>query len=187
MLTGSKLVVLDRDGVINHDSATFIKNVDEWIAIDRSIEAIVNLKKAGFLVAVATNQSGLARELFGLEDLMYMNQKLNALLEHQGVALDAFVFCPHLPKHECYCRKPKPGMLDQISKKLDVPLARQWLVGDSLRDLEAGVSRDMHPILVRTGKGATTEHKAELPQNTRVFDDLKAAADYLIASPDFVD
>src|SRR6187402_351745 len=104
-----RLVILDRDGVINHDSNDFIKSADECVPIAGSIEAIARLHKAGFTVVVATNQSGLARGKFDLDDLEAMHEKLTRLIEEQGAELAAIFYCPHAPEDNCKCRKPLPG------------------------------------------------------------------------------
>lgn len=182
-----KLVILDRDGVINEDSDEYIKSVDEWIPLPGSIEAIARLSRAGFLVVVATNQSGLGRGYFRTEDLEAMHEKLVSMVEQAGGSIAAIHFCPHTPEDNCNCRKPAPGLLDAISADFgNISLKGMPVIGDSLRDLEAGVARGCEPILVRTGKGRKSEEKLRhiLPPlgGARVFDDLTAAADYIIRS-----
>lgn len=175
------LVVLDRDGVINRDSHDFVKSADEWIPLDGSIEAIAALSKAGFTVAVATNQSGLARSVFDQDALLAMHRKMRRLVEAAGGEVDIIVFCPHSPNDGCDCRKPKPGLYHQISEYVNTGLSSVPAVGDSLRDLQAASAAGCRPILVRTGNGSTTE--AELTsdlQDIEVFDDLAAAATALI-------
>lgn len=184
------LVILDRDGVINEDSADFIKSVDEWIPIPGSIDAIARLCQAGFTVVVATNQSGLGRGLFTLEDLDAMHQHLNTLVEQAGGKLAGIYYCPHTPDAGCDCRKPLPGLLDTIATDLKVELQGAAMVGDSLRDLQAGMARGCRPFLVRTGKGLATEASLirDLPdelndpllKSLMLFDDLAHCADYLI-------
>lgn len=176
------LVVLDRDGVINEDSDQYVKNADEWIPLPGSIEAIARLKQLGYLVAVVTNQSGLARGYFDEFDLAAMHYKFFELLEDAGSdPIDLLLYCPHGPDEGCECRKPKPGMLDELIDQLGLEgLEGVWMVGDSLRDLQAGVQRGMQPVLVRTGKGLKTE-SGQLPDNTLVFDNLKGAVDELIS------
>ena len=180
------LVILDRDGVINEDSPDYIKSLAEWHPLPGSIEAIARLSRAGFQVAVATNQSGLGRGLFDLDDLEAMNARLNDLVADQGGELAGIFYCPHTPTDDCQCRKPKPGLLDAIADTLGVTLSGSPVVGDSLRDLEAGVARDCRPILVRSGKGRDSETKlhnnpALLASPPLVFDNLAAVADFLIA------
>lgn len=181
-----KLVILDRDGVINEDSADHVKSVAEWIPLPGSIEAIARLSRAGYLVAVATNQSGLARGLFGLDELEAMNAKMVSLVGAEGGVIDGVFYCPHGPDDGCPCRKPAPGLLDAIASELGVELRGAPLVGDSLRDLQAGLARGCLPLLVRTGKGGDTElllagqPDAKL-RSTPVFEDLAAAADFILA------
>lgn len=178
------LVILDRDGVINQDSDAYIKSVDEFIFLPGSVDAIARLSQAGFTVAVATNQSGLGRGLFDLDDLEAMHAKLTKAVQTAGGEIAGIFYCPHSPDDDCDCRKPKPGLLDAIHAELALPLAHAPLIGDSLRDLEAGLARGCTPMLVRSGKGAATEARLQkegriLP-GLRVFDDLAAAADHLL-------
>lgn len=183
----SNLVILDRDGVINQDSDDYVKSLAEWIPIPGSIEAIARLCKAGYRVVVATNQSGIGRGLFDLDDLEAMHARLNDLVCDQGGELAGIFYCPHTPEDHCACRKPAAGLLDAIAAEFDTELGGVPLVGDSLRDLQAGLSHHCQPILVRTGKGAVTEAKLvaqpepEL-QQAAVFDDLAQAVDYLLAN-----
>ncbi|MDN3638006.1 D-glycero-beta-D-manno-heptose 1,7-bisphosphate 7-phosphatase [Simiduia curdlanivorans] len=182
--SGFKLVILDRDGVINQDSDAFVKSVNEWIPIPGSIEAIAELSRAGFTVVVATNQSGLSRGLFDLDDLEAMHAKLAQLVEEQGGSMAAVFYCPHGPDDQCNCRKPKPGLIDAIEAEFDTSAEGVPLVGDSLRDLEAGLTKGCLPILVRTGKGAATEQKlqqapVESLVNVKVFDSLLDALPFI--------
>jgi len=188
-----KLIILDRDGVINHDSADYIKSADEWIAIDGSIDAIARLYKAGFTVVVATNQSGLARSKFDLDDLEAMHEKLTRLVEEQGAELGAIFYCPHSPEDNCKCRKPLPGLVDAIEAEFNTSAEGSYFVGDSLRDLQAAVTKGCKPILVKTGNGAKTlaqladvNLQTDAPQlsteQLRVVNDLAAAADFIIAN-----
>lgn len=167
------LIILDRDGVINEDSKEFIKAVDEWKPIPGSIEAIACLSRAGVSVAIATNQSGIARGLLSLDALQDMHAMLNHLVEAAGGHIDAIAFCPHGPHDECDCRKPKPGLLKTIAKILNLPLAEAIVVGDSLRDLEAGERVSAKPVLVLTGKGkATLAAHPELAKRVDIYPDL---------------
>jgi len=179
-----KLVILDRDGVINQDSDDYVKSAEEWIPLPGSIDAIARLNKAGFKVAVATNQSGLGRGYFNESDLAAMHAKLKRLVTEAGGDIASIQFCPHKPEDGCQCRKPRPGLLDAISNDLDIGLSGAPLVGDSLRDLQAAIARGCEPILVRTGKGRHTEEKlceaAPPLKYAKVFDDLAAVADFLI-------
>lgn len=183
--TGLKLVILDRDGVINEDSDAFVKNVDEWQPLPGSIEAIAELSRTGHTVVIATNQSGLARELFDLDDLEAMHAKMAGLVEAQGGSVAAVFYCPHGPDDGCNCRKPKSGLIDAIEAEFDTCAEGVPLVGDSLRDLEAGISKGCAPILVRTGKGRTTESQLSghsLLSDTPVFDSLLAAVPHIKAT-----
>lgn len=178
---GKGLVILDRDGVINHDSAAFIKSEDEWQPIPGSLDAIAALTGAGFTLAVASNQSGIARGLFGQDTLDAMHAKMLSLVHEAGGHISRIVICPHGPDDDCECRKPKPGMLEQLARHFDTSLDGVPVIGDSLRDLEAAAAVGARPILVRSGKGRKTE--AELPPrlaDVPVYDDLAAAARALI-------
>lgn len=174
-----KLIILDRDGVINHDSDAYIKTVDEWQPLDGSIDAIARLYHAGWTVAVATNQSGLARGYYDEATLEAMHDKLRGLLAEQGAQIGLIACCPHGPGDGCDCRKPDIGLLLQIARHYDTSLAGVWFVGDSLRDLQAAVAAGAQPVLVKTGKGAATAGKA-LPEGTQVFADLAAVAQALL-------
>ena len=174
-----KLIILDRDGVINQDSDAFIKSVGEWIPLPGSIEAIARLSQAGWTVAIATNQSGLARGYFSAATLEAMHQRLRELVAEQGGELGVIRHCPHGPDDGCDCRKPLAGLFRAIAEHYQVSLQGVPTVGDSLRDLQAGAAVGCSPYLVRTGKGAQTEQQA-LPPGTRVFDNLAAVATHLL-------
>jgi D-glycero-D-manno-heptose 1,7-bisphosphate phosphatase len=174
-----KLLILDRDGVINHDSDAYIKTLEEWVPIPGSIEAIAQLSKAGWTVAVATNQSGIARGYYPLATLEDMHGRLRDLVAEAGGEIGLIVHCPHGPDEGCDCRKPKPGMLRAIGEHYRVDLAGVWFVGDSSGDLNAANAVDAQPVLVKTGKGQRTLSKG-IPENTLVFDDLAAIARQLI-------
>ncbi len=188
-----KLIILDRDGVINEDRDDYVKSADEWIAISGSIDAIVRLHKAGFTVVVATNQSGLAREKFDLDDLEAMHAKLTQLIEVHGGELGAIFYCPHAPEDKCKCRKPLPGLIDAIEAEFNTSAEGFYFVGDSLRDLQAGMLKGCKPALVKTGNGLKTLTQlanANLQtgspvlklEQIRVFDNLASAADFIIAT-----
>lgn len=182
MTTDGRLAILDRDGVINHDSDAFIRNAAQWVPIDGSIAAIARLSRAGFCVCVATNQSGIGRGLFGRDALYAMNRKLRRLVRAAGGEVDTVAFCPHRPDAGCECRKPGPGLLDAIAQRTGKPLRGALLVGDSLRDLEAGSSRGCELWLVRTGKGerslaATAGQAPSWWQYVSVADDLAAVVE----------
>ena len=174
-----KLLILDRDGVINYDSDAYIKNLDEWIPLPGAVEAIARLSRAGWTVAVATNQSGLARGYYDLAALDAMHAHLRQLVAEQGGELGLIVHCPHGPDDGCDCRKPKPGMLRQIAAHYGTSLAGVWFVGDSSGDLNAALAVGCQPVLVKTGKGLLTLAQP-LPAGTLVFDDLAAVASQLI-------
>jgi D-glycero-D-manno-heptose 1,7-bisphosphate phosphatase len=181
-----KLVILDRDGVINQDSANFIKNPNEWIALPSSLEAIALLNQSGFRVAIATNQSGIARGLFDMATLNSIHDKMHRALAQVGGRIDALFYCPHSADDNCTCRKPKTGMIEDIGRRFSVDLNEVFGVGDALRDLQAFADAGCKPILVRTGKGEETLANAKLPNqslppNTLVFANLDEAAQHIIA------
>lgn len=178
-----RLVVLDRDGVINEDSDDYIKSPEEWEPVPGSIEAIARLSKAGYLIAVATNQSGLARGYFDETTLANIHNLMNALVEDAGGSIAVVCYCPHHPDEACECRKPLPGLLNQIEAALNLPVAGAWYVGDSLKDVQAARSKSCKPILVRSGKGRATEARlpAEERQRLPVFDTLADAAEYILS------
>lgn len=151
----NRLVILDRDGVINEDSDAYIKSPEEWVALPGSAAAIARLNRAGYRVVVATNQSGVARGYFDLATLEAIHQKMRAHLAEAGARLDGLYFCPHGPEDGCDCRKPEAGLVDQIVADYG-DVTRVPMVGDSLRDLQAGVRRGCRPVLVLTGKGQRT-------------------------------
>lgn len=175
-----KLVILDRDGVINHDSASYIKSPEEWKPIPGSLEAIARLNQAGYHVVVATNQSGVGRGLFEMATLNAIHDKMHRALGQVGGRVDAIFFCPHAQDAGCNCRKPKPGLLEEIARRFNVTLEGVPSIGDSLRDLEASAAVGAQPILVLTGKGGTTRDEGKLPAGTRVFADLAAAVKAII-------
>ncbi len=174
-----KLLILDRDGVINEDSDASIKSLDEWIPIPGAIDAIARLSKAGWTVAVATNQSGLARGYYDAATLESMHARLRQLVAEQGGEVGLIVHCPHGPDDGCGCRKPLPGMLEQIAAHYGCALPGVWFVGDSIGDLQAASAVHCQPVLVKTGKGLRTLGKS-LPAGTLVFEDLAAIADQLL-------
>ena len=176
-----KLVILDRDGVINYDSDDFIKSVDEWIPLPGSLEAMALLTQAGWTVTVATNQSGIARGLYDEATLHAMHQKMRDMLAKLGGRLDYLAYCPHGPNEASTCRKPLPGMYIDIAAHFGCSLVGVPVIGDSLRDLQAAVAVDAQPILVRTGKGERTLVAGAFPAEWGVFDDLAAAVNALLA------
>lgn len=174
-----KLIILDRDGVINVDSEEYVKSAEEWIPIPGSIDAIARLSQAGWTIAVATNQSGLARGYFGVPELDAMHVKLRQLVAAAGGELGLIAYCPHGPDDACDCRKPRSGLFQDISSHYGVPLSGVPTVGDSLRDLQAGAALGCAPYLVLTGKGQKTALQ-ELPERTRTFDNLASVVDHLL-------
>ena len=174
-----KLLILDRDGVINYDSDAYIKTVAEWIPLPGALDAIARLSRAGWAVAVATNQSGLARGYYSVPTLESMHQVLRDEVQQRGGAMGLISYCPHGPDEGCACRKPLPGLLTQIAEHYQTALDGVWFVGDSLRDLQAAVAVNAQPVLVCSGKGEQTREKS-LPNNTLIFADLSAVADHLL-------
>ncbi len=175
-----KLVILDRDGVINYDSDHFIKNPDEWKPIPGSLEAIARFNQAGYRVVIATNQSGIGRGLFDMAMLNTIHDKLYRALAQVGGRIDALFYCPHAADLNCQCRKPRPGMLEEIGRRFNSPLQGVPAIGDALRDLEAAAAVGAQPMLVLTGKGLRTQETGGLPEGTQVFADLAAAAKQVI-------
>ena len=175
-----KLIILDRDGVINEDSDGFIKTAEEFIPLDGSLEAIARLNQSGYTVVVATNQSGLARGLFDLDALNSMHEKLRRLLAPFGGHIDGIFFCPHGPDDNCDCRKPKPGLLNEIKNRYGIELYDVFAVGDSLRDIQSAQCVGANPVLVKTGKGERTLAACEGIDNIPVFDNLAAFVDELL-------
>ena len=171
-----KLVILDRDGTINHDSDAYIKSTAEWRPIAGSIEAIARLTQAGYRVVVATNQSGIARGLFDTTALIAIHDMLQRAVNQAGGRIDAFFFCPHAADAKCRCRKPQPGMLLEIGRRFNVALENAWMVGDARRDVEAAAAAGARPVLVLTGKGKAAHEEGELPAGTQVFPDLASFA-----------
>ena len=178
-----KLAILDRDGVINHDSEQYIKSPAEWRPIPGSIEAIARLNQHGFRIAVATNQSGIGRGLFDMATLNAINDKMMEMVFRQGGRIDALFFCPHTAVEECNCRKPRTGMLEEIAARFHTELKGVPSIGDSLKDLQAAEAVGAQPILVLTGKGKATKEDGGMPKKSLVFDDLGEASRYLIAHP----
>jgi len=176
------LIILDRDGTINEDRDDYVKSAEEWVPIPGALEAIARLNQAGWSTVIATNQSGLGRGLFDMVALNAMHAKMNTLLGKLGGRIDAVFFCPHIPDEPCECRKPMPGLFTQIGERFGADLSTVPVVGDSLRDLQAGVAVGCVPHLVRTGKGRLTEaaHVEQWVHGTQVHDDLAAFAEFLI-------
>lgn len=176
-----KLIILDRDGVINQDSDLYIKSPEEWIPLPGSLEAIGRLNQWGYRVVVATNQSGIGRGLFGMDTINAIHDKMIKAASLAGGRIDSIFFCPHAAESTCDCRKPRPGMLREVAMRYNTALMGVPAVGDSLRDLQAAAAVGAQPILVLTGKGARTHDHPDLPRETLVFHDLAAAAAHIAA------
>jgi len=174
-----KLVILDRDGTINHDSEHFIKSVDEWRPLKGALEAIARLTQSGYRIVLATNQSGIARGLFSTRTLFEIHEALQRAATQAGGRVDAFFFCPHSSDARCPCRKPEPGMLLEVARRFNVSLKDVYMVGDALRDVQAAAAAGARPVLVLTGKGRKTREEGNLPPGTQVFPDLAAFAEHL--------
>ena len=175
-----RYVLMDRDGVINHDSEDFIKSPEEWRPIDGSLEAIALLNGQGYKAVVITNQSGIARGLFDEAMLAKIHEKLHRLLADKGGEIAAIYYCPHSPDSLCNCRKPKSGLLEQFALEKNVDLKTVFFIGDSLRDIQAAQKVGAIPLLVKTGKGEKT--LINTPNlNIPVFENLYAAAEYILS------
>lgn len=180
----TKMVVLSRDGVINQDSEAFIKSPEEWHPIAGSLEAIARLNQAGYQVVVATNQSGLARGLFGVDALNAIHKRLYMELDRVGGHLDGIFFCPHRPSDNCPCRKPRPGMIEQIRERFHVDLDDTLVIGDRIQDIEAARAAGAHPVLVLTGQGRKTRAHLSPGLDIPCFEDLAQATQYILAEID---
>ena len=181
-----KIIVLDRDGVINQESVDYIKSAEEFVPIKGSITAIARLSAAGFKVVVATNQSGLSRKYFDGSQLSEIHHLLCSMVEQAGGFIDGIFYCPHHPDEGCSCRKPKTGLLEQIETELSCKLRGCYFVGDSLKDIQAALAFECKPILVRTGKGSITEQSiSETPDLLiPIHDDLANAVSSILGLPD---
>ena len=177
-----KLIVLDRDGTINHDSEQFIKSPDEWRPIPGSLEAIARLNHAGYRVVVATNQSGIGRGLFEMGTLNAIHEKMHRALSQVGGRIDAIFYCPHTADASCDCRKPRPGLLREVARRFSIDLTNVPVIGDGLRDLEAAEAVGGQPMLVLTGKGERTLREGGFPKSTVIFPDLAFAVSALLAN-----
>ena len=177
-----KLIVLDRDGVINEDSDEYIKSEAEWHPIPGSLEAIVRLNHAGYTVAVATNQSGIARGYYNVATLSAMHRKMDELLASLGGRVDAVFFCPHGPKEGCDCRKPAPGLLRQIGERYQHDMKGVKFIGDSISDMKAAVAIKAQPVLVKTGKGEQTIEQLQSNgiNGALIYDNLADAVDAIL-------
>ncbi|WP_372611742.1 D-glycero-beta-D-manno-heptose 1,7-bisphosphate 7-phosphatase [Halomonas sp.] len=184
MATSQGLVILDRDGVINQDSDNYVKSLSEWHPYPSAIDAIARLTKAGWVVAVATNQSGIARGYLDVTVLESMHRDLIRRVEAAGGKIAMIASCPHGPDDHCSCRKPFPGMFLDIRDALGLDtLQGSWMVGDSLRDLQAGEAVGCYTVLVRTGKGEKTLAAGKGLEDANVFEDLAAFVSWLLNNP----
>ena len=170
-----KLVILDRDGVINHDADSYIKAPEEWRPLPGSLGAIARLNQAGYHVIIATNQSGVGRGLFEVSTLNAIHDKMHRALAQIGGRIDAIFFCPHAQEANCECRKPQAGLLEEIARRFNVDLKGVPVIGDALRDLQAAATVGAAPVLVLTGKGKKTRREGGLPEGTEIFADLADA------------
>ncbi len=177
-----KLIILDRDGVINQDSDQFIKSPEEWIPIDGSLEAISRLYRAGYRVVIISNQSGIARKLFTIDQLNRIHLKMIHAVQEMGGDIDSIFYCPHGPDDGCDCRKPKSGMFQELAERLQVKLNGVIAVGDTERDLIAALDVGAKPVLVKSGKGARTLETANpsVLKDIPVFENLAAVAHALL-------
>lgn len=175
-----KLVILDRDGVINFDSDDYVKSPAEWRPVPGSLEAIARLNQRGYQVAIATNQAAISRGLFDMKTLNAIHQKLHLSAQAVGAHVAAIFFCPHAAEEFCDCRKPRPGMLKSIGERFEVPLKGVPMIGDALRDMQAAFEVGCAPYLVLTGKGEKTLEKGGLPPGTQIFESLAAVVDRLL-------
>jgi len=180
-MTGRKIIILDRDGVINQESDVYVKSADEWIPIPGSLEAIARLSKAGYSVYVATNQAGIGRGVFTLKILEEIHNKMHHEINVLGGSLEEIFFCPHSPEENCDCRKPKPGLLFLVANACNSDLKGVPFVGDSLRDIQAALVAGASPILVRTGFGEITKDLSDFPDNIPIFTDLAAYVEDLLS------
>lgn len=178
-MSKDKLIILDRDGVINYDSDNYIKSAEEWIPIEGSLEAIAQLNKLGYKVAVATNQSGIARGLYDLNTLESMHNKMQQLLAGFDAKIDYIAFCPHGPNDSCPCRKPKPGMLLEIADYFSIQTEEITFIGDTDSDMKAAENAKMNFVLVRTGKGEKTISNCKTPKHIETYDSLNSFVDKL--------
>ena len=179
-----KLVILDRDGVINQDSSEFIKTPDEWIPIKGSLQAIGRLSQAGYDVVVMTNQSGIGRNLLSADMLGQIHVRMIDHIQQHGGKIQSILFCPHLPNAGCECRKPKIGMYQELATRLGISFKGVYSVGDSLRDLQAAKTAGAVPVLVKTGNGKRTLQQLKSSNNDLLnlpaFNNLASFVDTLL-------
>lgn len=177
------LVILDRDGVINQDSDDYVRGPADWQPIPGSIEAICALSRGGYQVVIATNQSGLGRGYFGLDELEAIHQLLRQQVEDSGGEIAGIFYCPHLPEDNCQCRKPRTGLLAAVEAELGESTRDAWFIGDSLRDLQAACAFGCRAVLVETGNGPDTRKAlASNPPGLDSADTIPVYRDLLEAS-----
>ncbi len=174
------LIILDRDGVINEDSDDYIKSPSEWMPIAGSMEAIGRLTQHDYRIIIVTNQSGLGKKMFTLDALNAIHMKMNTHLAQCGGIIDAVFFCPHAPKDNCNCRKPKPGLYNEVSERLRMPLSKVFCVGDKMTDIKAIQRAGGKPILVQTGKGQNEIDQGLVPEGIPVYANLAAFVDEIV-------
>ncbi len=175
-----KYILLDRDGVINHDSDDYIKSTDEWHPITGSLEAIALLNQHDYKVVVITNQSGLARGYYNEATLAEIHKKMRQLTAEKGGTIEAIYYCPHAPTDNCDCRKPKPGLLKQFAKENNVSLRNIYFIGDKLSDIQAALAANAKPMLVKTVREQDLL-KNNPDINCPIFKDLYDAAKFIIS------
>ena len=174
-----KLIILDRDGVINEDSDDYIKSPDEWIPIAGSLEALGKLSQNGFKVIIITNQSGIGRKIFSIEMLNAIHKKMSINLAQYGGVIGGIFFCPCAPEENCNCRKPKSGLYNEVSDRLQISLENVFCVGDKITDIQAAQNAGARPILVKTGK--ENDDSGNIPKNIPIYDDLASFVNEIIA------
>ena len=178
------IIILDRDGVINHDSDDYIKNAGEWNAIEGSLQAIKRLHDAGYDICVATNQSGLGRGLFDIETLTIIHQKMLDAVAEVGGQIEMIAYCPHHPDARCSCRKPNTGLLAAINEQFPLDPDTTWMVGDTAKDILCAHRMGIRGALVLTGKGeAEIKIGVVSRETTPIFENLSGFVDWLLATP----
>ena len=178
-----KLVILDRDGTLNHDSDEFIKSPEEWQALPGALEAVGRLNNAGYHVVLATNQSGLGRGLLDVASLNAIHKRMLKQLAAVGGRIDAIFYCPHTPEDACTCRKPLPGLIEQVADRFGIDVKDVPFVGDSLRDMQAAAAAGCLPHLVLTGNSLALRGASlppTFPAGTQMHTDLNAFVDALL-------
>lgn len=179
-----KLIILDRDGVINYDSDQYIKSPEEWTPIEGSLAAIGRFNQTGLKVCVATNQSGITRGYFNKKTLNEIHDKMSRLLKEQKAWIDYLAYCPHGPNDNCFCRKPKPGMLLEIIEKMDVKKDETIFIGDTIGDMQAAEQAGIDFALLKTGKGERTiKSNPKVVEKVAIFNDLQHFSDSLLVYP----